>query len=117
MKPQDMHALAAGLMMAAIPRTTEPAPMAHKVDQLGAIRAELARLKAEADKIRAELEEAGLPTIEGTLYRASFATVTPAPVTDWQAIAKRFKPSAQLIRAYTKQPDSHGRMTLTAKTH
>lgn len=117
MKPQDMHALAAGLMLAAIPRTSEPAPLAHKVDQLGAIRAEIARLKGEAERIRAELEDAGLATVEGTLYRASFATVTPAPVTDWQAIAQRFKPSPQLVRRHTKQPDSYGRMTLTAKTH
>ena len=90
--------------------------LAAKVDRLGAIAAAMATMKEEADKIRAELEDAGLDTIEGQIFRASFAKVAGRALTDWQTIAQRFKPSDQLIRAYTKQGKESTRMTIKART-
>ena len=118
MKPQDLHTLAAGLMFTATPRPAtieDRHPLADKVDRLGLIRAELDRLAGEADRIRTELEEAGLKSIDGTLYRASFAQVQGTDKTDWKALAARLQPSPQLIRAYTKKSAGYTRMEIKAK--
>jgi histidinol-phosphate/aromatic aminotransferase/cobyric acid decarboxylase-like protein len=131
MKPQDLQTLAAAALTAPSPMrwndTGEPAQpaavtaaaaLAAKVDRLGAMHAAIASMKREADQIRAELEDAGLADIEGQLYRVNFAQCAGRTATDWQAIAQRFKPSAQLIRAYTKTGEASTRMTVKARqTH
>jgi hypothetical protein len=118
MKPQDFHKFAAEvfatpLMQMAAP--TAAAAIGDKVDELGALRAVIADLTKHADQLRTELEEAGLTEIEGRNYRASFAQVSGRTLTDWEAIAQRFKPSAQLIRAYTKTGKASTRLNLTAR--
>jgi hypothetical protein len=127
MKPQDFHKFAAAVFAAPIMRhnaTGEPAQpaaitaahaLALRVDELGALRAVIADLTKHADQIRAELESAGLATIEGQHYSASFAQVSGRTVTDWETIAQRFKPSAQLIRAYTKTGKPSTRLNITAR--
>lgn len=131
MKPQDLQTLAAAALAAPSPMrwndTGEPAQpaavtaaaaLAAKVDRLGAMHAAIASMKREADQIRTELEDAGLSDIEGQLYRVNFAQCAARAVTDWQAIAQRFKPSPQLIRAYTKTGEASTRMTVKARqTH
>ena len=117
MKPQDFHAFTASIfapMMDGRP-TTAAEMMAANVDTLGTLRSVIADLTKKADQLRAELEEAGLTEIEGQHYRASFAQVTGRALTDWEAIAARFKPSAQLIRAYTKTSKASTRLNLTAR--
>ena len=116
MKPQDLTTLAAAALMPPMaPATTAAAALAAKVDELGALRAVIADLTKQADHIRTELEEAGLTAIDGQHYSASFAQVSGREVTDWQTIAQRFKPSAQLIRAYTKTGKPSTRLNVTAR--
>lgn len=130
MKPQDLQTLAAAALMPAGFRhhdsgePTQPAAvtaadaLAAKVDRLGAIQAATATLKREADQIRAELEDAGLADIDGQLFRVNFAQCAGRTTTNWEAIAQRFKPSPQLIRAYTKTGEASTRMTVKARqTH
>jgi hypothetical protein len=118
MKPQDLHNFAAAVFAPSI-KPTEPqtaaAAMADKVDTLGALRAIIADLTKHADQIRTELEDAGLTTIDGQHYSASFAQVSGRTITDWETIAQRFKPSAQLIRAYTKTGKPSTRLNVTAR--
>ena len=115
MKTQDLQTLArAALMPPAAPAPTAADALAAKVDRLGTLSAALAAMKREADQIRTELEDAGLADIHGQLYRVNFAQCTGRTTTDWQAIAQRFKPSAQLIRAYTKTGEPSTRMTVKA---
>jgi hypothetical protein len=128
MKPQELETLAAAALAAPKPmrwndhgEPAEPAAvtaayaLAAKVDELGALRAVIADLTKQADKIRTELEDAGLAAIDGQHYSASFATVSGRTITDWETIAKRFKPSAQLIRAYTKTGKPSTRLNVTAR--
>jgi histidinol-phosphate/aromatic aminotransferase/cobyric acid decarboxylase-like protein len=130
MKPQDLQTLAAAALMPAgfrhhdsaepaEPATvTAAAALAAKVDQLGAMHAAMADMKRKADQLRTELEDAGLDNIDGQLYRVNFAQCAAKTMTDWQAIAKRLKASAQLIRAYTKTGEPSSRMTVKARqTH
>ena len=127
MKPQDLATLAAAALMPAGFRhhdSAEPAEpaavtaahaLALKVDELGQLRAIIADLTKHADQIRTELEDAGLTTIDGQHYSASFAQVAGRTITDWETIAQRFKPSAQLIRAYTKTGKPSTRLNVTAR--
>lgn len=94
---------------------TAAAALAAKVDELGALRAVIADLQAQADQIRTQLEEAGLATIDGQHYSASITSTKGRTVTDWETIAQRFKPSAQLIRAYTKTGKPSTRLNITAR--
>jgi hypothetical protein len=118
MKPQDFHKFAAEIFNTPLMQIAAPTAAqtnAAKVDELGALRAVIADLTKQADKIRTELEDAGLATIDGQHYSASFATVSGRTITDWETIAKRFKPSAQLIRAYTKTGKPSTRLNVTAR--
>ena len=126
MKPQDLQALALAALMPpgfrhndhADPARPAAAHIAARVDELGALRAVIADLQAQADQIRTQLEDAGLQTIEGQHYSATLSQCKGRTVTDWASIAKRFKPSAQLIRAYTTTGKESTRLTITArKTH
>ena len=117
MKPQDLQTLARAALMPA-PALTAADAMAAKVDRLGAISAAIATMKREADQLRTELEDAGLSDIDGQMYRVNFAQCAGRTATNWEAIAKRFKPSAQLIRAYTTTGEPSTRMTVKARqTH
>ena len=119
MKPQDLETIArAALMPPAAPTPTAAEAMAAKVDRLGAISAALNTMKKQADQLRAELEDAGLENIEGNLYRVNFAAVAGRTLTDWEAIAAKFKPSRQLISAHTTTGKPSTRMTVKAhQTH
>lgn len=115
MNTTDMHTFARAILSAP-PARTAPT-LAEQVDRLGEIHAAIAELKTRAESIRAELEAAGLPAIDGHAYRVTFSTSTRT-VTDWKTIAERFKPSPQLIRRHTTTSDPVTRMNVTArKTH
>lgn len=119
MKPQDLQTLArAALMPPAAPAPTAAQAIAAKVDRLGVLHAALADMKKEAEALRAELEDAGLDSIDGQLYRVNFAQVAGRTLTDWKTIAERLKPSPQLVRAHTTTGEASTRMTVKARqTH
>ncbi len=72
------------------------------VDDLGAVRAQLANLKDDEAEIRSLLIDAGVDVAEGELFRATISR-SSRDIIDWQKIAKRFKPSRQLVRANTEK--------------
>jgi hypothetical protein len=127
MKPQDLQTLAAAALMPAGFRhhdSGEPAPcaavtaaaaIAAKVDELGQLHAAIADMKKRYEAIRADLEDAGLSEIDGQQYRASFSQVAGRTLIDWETIAQRFKPSAQLIRAHTTTGKPSTRLNVTAR--
>lgn len=112
------HSAAMAAAAQAALQPTAAQVMAAKVDRLGAIQAAAASLKKEADQLRAELEDAGLSDIDGQLFRVNFAQCAGRTAINWEAIAKRFKPSAQLIRRHTTTGEASTRMTVKARqTH
>jgi hypothetical protein len=124
MKPNDMIELA-NAMARAMPRLNahgdipEVAAAAdqlkRKADRMGLLHAVIAQSKTEADTLRAELEAAGLPEIEGDLYRVAFAECKGATRVDWKTIAAKLKPSRQLVKAHTSTGEASTRMTVTAR--
>jgi hypothetical protein len=92
--------------------------IAAKVDRLGVLHAALADMKREADQLRTELEDAGLDSIEGHLYRVNFAQCAGRTLTDWKTISERLKASRQMIAAHTTTGEPSTRMTVKARqTH
>jgi hypothetical protein len=73
-------------------------------DDLGLVRAQMADLKVREEKIRAAIIATGEPIIEADLFRAVLITQNRTQI-DWQAIAKKLKPSRQLIKAYTERKE------------
>jgi hypothetical protein len=130
MKTQDLQTLAAAALMPAGFRhndhgepaqpaaVTAAAALAAKVDELGQLHATMADMKRKADRLRTELENAGLTDIEGQLYRVNFAACAGKNLTDWKTIAAKLKPSRQLIAAHTSTSEPSTRMTVKARqTH
>ena len=116
MTPADFHAFTTSILANGL-TNYQPSPaeaLAAKVDRLGAIAAQVAALDLEAARLRADLEAAGLDTIAGTMYRASFSQCKGATRTDWRAVAAKFSPSRQLIAAHTTTGKESTRMTITA---
>lgn len=87
--------------MANAKRTTDK-QLKTWVDELGTVRAQLADLKDQEAKIRGNLIEIGLGAIEGELFRAT-VSFSDRTLIDWQAIAEKFDPSRQLVRAHTRR--------------
>jgi len=116
MTPQDFHAFTNSILANGL-TGYQPSPadaLAAKVDRLGQLAAEAEAISLEAARLRAELEAAGLPTIAGAMYRATFAQCKGATRTDWKTIAAKFKPSRQLIAAHTTTGKESTRMNITA---
>ena len=126
MTPQDFKAFADSILAAPLFRhndsgePTEPAAvtaahtLAAKVDRLGQLAADTAAIKLEADRLRTELENAGLASIDGQQYRASFAQCKGSTRIDWATIAAKLNPSRQLIAAHTTTGSESTRMTIKA---
>jgi hypothetical protein len=114
MTPQDFHAFTQSIFIN--PSLNVGETISDKADRLGLLRAQIATLTDQADKLRAELEAAGLPRIEGKLYSVSFAQCSGRAVIDWAGIAQRFNPSRQLIQAHTTTSKETTRMTVAART-
>jgi hypothetical protein len=91
-----------------------PETLAQLVDELAAIRADLADLKATEEAYRAELIAAGVTEADGTLHRVTISQTTRS-ITDWQTIAEKFEPSRQLIAAHTKQSAPSFTVRITAR--
>ena len=77
-----------------------PLELARIVDDLGAVKAKIAKLQEEEDELKDILTTSGMSFVDGGKYRASISWHARANV-DWRTIAQRFEPSRQLIAAHT----------------
>lgn len=82
-------------------KNENPQTLAAIVDRLGVLAAAAAEIDNEVKALKAELILAGVPAIEGDLYRASVSHCPGREVIAWRPIAEHFKPSRQLITAHT----------------
>lgn len=79
----------------------DPAVLGAMVDRLAAIKAQTAELSSAEKSIKNLLTESGLPAVEGTAHRAAISHCSGRETVDWAAIAAKFEPSRQLIKAHT----------------
>jgi hypothetical protein len=80
---------------------------AHTVDKLAQIKAQIADLRAQEDELKQLLIDSGLSAVDGTMHRATISEVTGKETTNWMAIAMKFNPSRQMIRAYTTPNEAY----------
>jgi arginyl-tRNA--protein-N-Asp/Glu arginylyltransferase len=94
---------------------TETNILTATVDALGLLQAQIAELKQKEAAMRAEIEAAGLRTIEGNLYRVTISHCDGRATIDWRTIAQKFEPSRQLITAHTTIGNEYTKLTITAR--
>jgi hypothetical protein len=85
------------------------------VDELGFIKAQAADLKRREDAIKATLQDAGITTLEGKMFRVAISETQRAPKIDWEAIATKLGPSHQLVTAHTQEQSSFTTVRVSAR--
>lgn len=91
------------------------AHLTNLVDELGALKAQIAELQDRETAIKLELQQSGLAEIDGDLYRTTISFVEPSPKVDWKAVAERLQPSHQLITAHTSQPKGYAVVKVSSR--
>jgi hypothetical protein len=102
-------------MNATLPSVSPAIDPSSAVDQLGYIRAQIADLQAIEKTLKAAIEAAGMPRIEGRLYKAAVILSEGRVSIDWQSIANHFSPSRQLITAHTSQGAAFSAIRVSAR--
>lgn len=87
------------------------ARLGEVVDELGRVKARIADLKREEERLRDELVGSGLAEAEGALFRA---TVSHSDVqqTDWRGIVASLPQTPQLKRTITRHTETAARTTV-----
>jgi hypothetical protein len=85
------------------------------VDRLGVLAAAAAEIETEVKALKAELILAGVPAVEGDLYRAAVSHCPGRETVAWRAIAEHFKPSRQLITAHTEHGAPYSVVRVSAR--
>ena len=72
------------------------------VDQLGAVKAQIARLETREATLRQTLIDTGVNQADGRVFRATISVGSVSRV-DWKAIAEHLRPSRQLVTAHSSE--------------
>ena len=95
--------------------TPDSVTLAHMVDRLALIKAQIANLKQEEEEIKLGLISLDLPIVESDLYRCSIGQSNGRIIVDWKTIAERLNPSHQLVTAHTTQGEPFAVVRVSAR--
>jgi hypothetical protein len=90
-----------------IPHDARHALLAHTVDRLAQLKAQIAELREQEAELKEILIASGESAIDSVMYRATISDTKPRDKVDWESIAMKFNPSRQLIRAYTSEGEGY----------
>jgi hypothetical protein len=90
-----------------IPHDARHALLAHTVDRLAQLKAQIAELREQEAQLKEILIASGESAIDSVMYRATISDTKPRDKVDWESIAMKFNPSRQLIRAYTSEGEGY----------
>jgi hypothetical protein len=90
-----------------IPHDARHALLAHTVDRLAQLKAQIAELREQEAQLKEILIASGESAIDSVMYRATISDTKPRDKVDWESIAMKFNPSRQLIRAYTTEGEGY----------
>ena len=76
--------------------------IAAYIDEAGALDSEIKRLTKQLDAIKATIKAQGAGDFGGFVFNAKVIEANPVERIDWEAVARKFDPSYQLIAAHTK---------------
>lgn len=85
------------------------------VDRLGALKAVAAQVAEESEILKGELILAGVPAIDGGLFRATVSHCPGRETTDWKALALALGATDDLVAAYTTQGTPFTTVRLAAR--
>jgi len=92
--------------------------MRDTVDQLAILKRDIAELQAQEEALKIVLASAGFAEIEGSMHRVTVTHDATRKTINWQAVAKCFNPSADLIEANTTTSEPFDIVRIGAKkTH
>ena len=89
--------------------------LAAIVDRLGALKAVAAQVADESEILKGELILAGVPAIDGGLFRATVSHCPGRDSVDWKALALALGATDNLVAAYTTQGTPFTTVRLTAR--
>lgn len=98
-----------------IPHDSRIALLQCTVDQLAAVKAQIADLREQENVLKEVLICSGESAVDSAAYRATITDTKPRDTTDWEAIAMKFNPSRQLIRAHTSTGESYFQVRVYAR--
>jgi hypothetical protein len=75
--------------------------LAAYIDEAGAIDSEIKRLTKQLDAIKATIKANGAGDFGGFVFNAKVIEANPVERVNWEAVARKFDPSYQLIAAHT----------------
>lgn len=76
--------------------------LAAYIDEAGALDQEIKHLTKQLDVIKSRIKEHGAGDFGGFVFNAKVIEANPVERTDWEAVARKFEPSYQLIAAHTR---------------
>lgn len=85
------------------------------VDRLGALKALAANLADESEILKGELILAGVPAIDGGLFRATVSHCPGRESVDWKALALALGATDDLVQAYTTTGTPFSTVRLAAR--
>lgn len=85
-----------------MPQITLTPTIVTLADELGAIDAEIKRLTAQRTALADELKSLGAGSYAGSTFKITVAYTPEKTSYDWETIAMRLNPSAQLMAAHKK---------------
>lgn len=89
--------------------------LAAIVDRLGALKAVAAQVAEESEILKGELILAGVPAIDGGLFRATVSHCPGRDSVDWKALALALGATDDLVAAYTTQGTPFTTVRLAAR--
>lgn len=85
------------------------------VDRLGALKATAANIADESEILKGELILAGVPAIDGGLFRATVSHCPGRESVDWKALALSLGATDKEIAAHTSNGAPYSTVRLTAR--
>lgn len=89
--------------------------LAAIVDRLGALKAVAAQVADESEILKGELILAGVPAIDGGLFRATVSHCPGRDSIDWKALALALGATDDMVAAYTTQGTPFTTVRLAAR--
>lgn len=89
--------------------------MAAIVDRLGALKALAAQVADESEILKGELILAGVPAIDGGIFRATVSHCPGRESVDWKSLALAMGATDDLVAAYTTQGTPFSTVRVSAR--
>ena len=96
-------------------KTENPAILADLADKLGKLKALAANVDSEIEIVKGELILAGVPAIDGMLFRATVSHCPGREVTDWKALALSLGADAGDIAEFTSTGVPYSTVRVSAR--